>query len=113
MSKDDTYSTRYGDTRRSIARTTLDREDLVVVIGGINHPILYPRFQVARHADAAGDSTPRSSFGVTNGPELLEGLSAINRWGVGASRHVNIVYTAVGGDCALLLSTRRWVVSTE
>ena len=102
MSKDDTYSTRYGDTRRSIAGTTLDREDLVVVIGGINHPILYPRFQVARHADAAGDSTSRSSFGVTNGPELLEGLHAVDGGLVVERCLQNVVRRAVTDDGAFL-----------
>lgn len=50
---------------------------------------------------------------ATNGPELLEGASSVDRRLVGAGGDGKIVDGAVDGDATLVLSTRRRVVGAE
>lgn len=62
------------------------------------HPISSPRIKVILHIDTA-----RTALTLPNTPILLKGLSTINRRLVNASRHSDVVGSAIGSNSAFAL----------
>lgn len=92
------------DASRARALVTLSSEDLVVVRTKLLS-VLGPSIEVVLDSDSTTDT-----LASPNRPELLEGSSAVDRRLVGAGSLEDVVCTAVRGDGALLLSSRRGVV---
>ena len=74
------------------------------------HAVLPPSVEVACSADGTADLTTRVLLGVANGPELLEGLGAVDRGLVVASGLEDVVVGSVAVDGTLPLSSGGGVV---
>lgn len=82
--------------------------DLVIVVGTELEASLSPCVEVSRHVDPSA-----SALVATDGPELLEGLGAINGGLLVAGADENIVGSAVVIDSSLVLSTAGGVVGAK
>jgi hypothetical protein len=82
----------------------LGRKNLIIMRAQ-PHPICRPRIEVILHIDTA-----RTALTLPNTPILLKGANTINRRLVSASRHSNVVGSAVGSDSALALRVGGGVV---
>lgn len=94
------------DTRRPTAMIPLRRQNLIVMRTKFL-PILGPRIEMVLDGDGAAHALARPHT-----PELLEGGGSVNGGLVGARGLEDVVGTTVGGDRALLLSSRGGVVAT-
>lgn len=83
----------------------LSGNDLVGERGAEGHAGVLPGVEEVGHGDGSA-----GALVVADGPELLEGLGAVDGGGVGAGALVQLVGGAVGGDGALEGSCRTGVV---
>lgn len=86
---------RDSDTGRAGGLVALGSHDHVVV-GAEVHAGFLPGVEEGLSVDAAG-----AAFVLTNGPELLEGLGAIDGGGIRACCLVQLVDRSIHGDLAL------------
>ena len=103
-------STRDGDLGVAAAEVTFGGDDLVVVVRAQVHAVLPPSVEVARRADGAANVASGILLGVADGPELLEGLSTVDRGLVVASGLEDIVVGSIAVDGTLPLGSGRGVV---
>lgn len=93
---------------RTAAEVTLSSQDHVVEACSELQTGGGPGVEVGSDIDGS-----RASLVPSNGPELLEGRSSIDRWLVGSGADQDVVNTAVDCDGSFVGSTGRWVVGTE
>ncbi|KAI6749554.1 hypothetical protein HG530_014968 [Fusarium avenaceum] len=98
-----------GDSHGGLARAVvaLDGKDLVVVVSEVKTNVL-PGLEVSTGADGTA-----GALAATDGPELLEGLVALDGRSVGTGADVDVVDGTIDGDLTLLAGAGRGVVGAE
>jgi hypothetical protein len=89
---------RDSDGSATAALVALSSDDLVVVLASQVHVGVPPGIEVARDVDTTADRSSGVLLGVTDRPELLEGLGTIDGGLVVASSLEDIVVSTVAGN---------------
>lgn len=101
-----------GNTRETAALITFGSNDLVVISGTQVHAQIPPGIKVASGTNTTTDGPSWVLLGVTDRPELLEGLSTIDRWCIETRGGQNVVVSAVTVYRSSPRGSGGWIVRT-